>query len=169
MQTRYSKEFKIEAVKKVLSRSRGTSIHSVARTLDIKMSTLYGWIRVMQNNEVRDPPTSGGSAEKSPYNWTAKEKFESIVEVSKLPQAQLAEYCRKKGIFPHHLEKWVAEFIESSGKGQPENISENKKLKNEIKKLNTELRRKDKALAEAAALLMLKKKAYDLWGEDEVN
>ena len=45
--------------------------------------------------------------------------------------------------------------------------SENKKLKNENKQLALELRRKEKALAEAAALLILKKKADLIWGVDE--
>ena len=46
---------------------------------------------------------------------------------------------------------------------------EQKKDKQTIKKLEHELRRKDKALAETAALLVLTKKAREIWGEPEVD
>ncbi|OGN64835.1 MAG: hypothetical protein A2888_00915 [Chlamydiae bacterium RIFCSPLOWO2_01_FULL_28_7] len=164
--TQYSKQFKIEAVKKVLLRRYGTSITSVAHSLDIKVSTLHGWIKAMKRKDlIEDAPTSGGSIEKSPYQWSAKKRFDSILEASKILQKEdLAEYCRKKGIFPHHLEKWKAEFIESFGKGRSDDLIETKKLKNELKNLSFELQRKEKALAETAALLVLKKKATNLWG-----
>jgi len=168
MQTKYSKEFKIESVKKVLSRRYGASITSVAHSLGVKISTLHGWIKAMERKDlIEDTPTSGGPIEKSPCHWNVKEKFEGILETSKLSQEELSEYCRKKGIFPHHLENWKVEFIESFGKGRSDDVSETKKLKNEIKNLSFELHRKEKALAEAAALLMLKKKATDLWGTGE--
>lgn len=175
MQTRYTKTFKIEAVKKVLSRTSETPINAVARSLGVANTTLHGWIRAMENKDLRDSPTSGGMHQKSSYNWTVKEKFEAILESSKLSQEGISEYCRKKGIFPHHLDTWKKEFIENfSQKNQSENNSEVKTLKNENKvlseenkKLSTELRRKEKALAEAAALLMLKKKADAYWDIDE--
>jgi transposase-like protein len=163
MMTKYSKQFKIEAVKKVLLRGQDRSISSVARSLGIKISTIHGWIKAMKTKDLtEDTPTSGGTIQKIPYRWSTKERFDSIIESSKLSQEELSEYCRKKGVFPHHLEKWKVEFVESFGNGQFNN-SETKKLKNEIKNLSFELKRKEKALAEAAALLVLKKKASDLW------
>ena len=170
MQTKYSKSFKIEAVKKTFLRDSETSISSVARSLDIKISTLHGWIKSMENKNLKEEssfPTSGEKNEKSPYHWTIKERFEIVIKASTLPQEELAAYCRKKGLFPYHLEKWKADFINSSVEGQSKEMGEKKKLKNEIKSLTIELRRKEKALAEAAALLILKKKATDLfWGNE---
>lgn len=166
--TTYSKTFKIEAVKKVLSRTSGTSMIAVARSLGVANTTLHGWVKAMENKDLREHPTSGGSNQKSPYNWTVKERFDAIIEASKLSQEEVFEYCRKKGIFPHHLDTWKKEFVEgSSKKNQLENNAEIKALKNENKKLASELRRKEKALAEAAALLVLKKKADAYWGTDE--
>lgn len=80
----------------------------------------------------------------------------------------MGSYCRQKGIFPHHLEKWKKEFIqlEKAGPSQ-DNRGEVKQLRGEIKELQVELRRKEKALAETAALLVLKKKVQKLWEEDE--
>ncbi len=148
---------------------------AIARSLGIANTTLHGWVKAMENKDLREPSTSGGSNQKSPYNWSIKERFYAIIESSKLSQEQVVEYCRKKGIFPHHLETWKKEFIEgSNNKNQLENNPEIKTLKNQNKnlaeankKLTTELRRKEKALAEAAALLILKKKADAYWGTDE--
>lgn len=103
MQTKYSKEFKMEAVKKALSRSSETSLTSIAQSLDLKMSTLCGWIKTMDNKEDNASLSREGENEKSPYTWTAKEKFYAIIESSNLSQEEIGQYCRKKGIFPHHL------------------------------------------------------------------
>ncbi len=167
MQTKYSKEFKIEVIKKVLSRSPGTSISSIARSLDLKMGTLWGWIKIMTNKEDKAPLSREGANEKSPHDWTPKEKFEAIIESANFSQEDLGQYCRKYGIFPHHLISWRSEFLNSQNKPKTDNTSEIKNLKSQVKSLNIELRRKEKALAETAALLVLKKKVYDLWNLDE--
>lgn len=168
MQTTYTKTFKIEAVKKVLSRASNTPLVDIARSLDIPKSTLYGWVQAMKNKDLKEPLTSGGFFEKKSCQWTPQERFDAIMEAVELSQEKLSEYCREKGIFPHHLEIWKKDFIEGTiSKKSPEKNSENKALKEEVKKLSKELRRKEKALAEAAALLMLKKKAEDYWGSKE--
>jgi len=170
MQTKYTKKFKIEVVKKALSgKLQGIPFIDTARSLDLKSSTLHGWIKAMENKKLIDIPTSGESIEKSPCRWSVKERFEAIVEASSLSEEALGRYCRNKGIFPHHLEAWKAEFLGSYGSKKTDNQSELKELKNSNKALSTELRRKDKALAEAAALLVLKKKVHDLWSSEEVD
>jgi len=167
MQTKYSKEFKIEVIKKILSRNPETSISSIVRSLDLKMSTVWGWIKTMTNKEDKAPLSREGENEKSPQNWTLKEKFEAIVEAGSLSDDELSQYCRKRGIFPHHLSCWKSEFLNSSSHSKINSDKEVKELKTQVKALNTELKRKEKALAEAAALLILKKKVENLWGSDE--
>lgn len=169
MQTIYSKTFKIEAVKKVLSRTPGTPVTAIARSLGVSNSTLHGWIEAMKNKELRESPASGGLSEKILCRWTAEEKFKAIIDTSTMSSEQRSEYCREQGIFPHHLEKWKADFIDSANRKAPKADHATKQLKNEIKNLNVELRRKEKALAEAAALLILKKKAEILWKTGEVD
>lgn len=168
MQTKYTKKFKIEVVKKALSgKHKGISFNKTARSHDITSSTLHGWIKAMESKKLIDIPTSGESTEKSPCHWTVKERFEAIIETSPLSEKELGEYCRNKGIFSHHLETWKAEFLGSYGAKKTDNLNELKELKSENKALSIELRRKDKALAEAAALLILKKKVHDLWRNEE--
>ncbi len=94
-----------------------------------------------------------------------------IIETAALNEAELAEYCRKKGLFAEQIQQWKEAFV-SSGSAQPDRqrkklSDEHKKDKQTIKKLERELKRKDKALAETAALLVLTKKAQEIWGEPE--
>lgn len=157
MQTKYTKTFKIEAVKKVMSRGPEISICAIARSLDVKISTLHGWIKNMNDRVLReDTPTSGGFAEKIPYNWSASERLQAVVDTGQLSPEAISEYCRKKGIFPHHIEQWKLDFIKPNT--HLDHGQHLKELKKEVNRLNNELNRKEKALAEAAALLILKKK-----------
>lgn len=82
-----------------------------------------------------------------------------------MDEAALNEYCRAKGLYPHHIQQWKQDF--AKGPAAKPVKSDSKQLKQEIKQLQKELNRKDKALAETAALLVLKKKADALWGFNE--
>ena len=78
--------------------------------------------------------------------------------------------CRKKGLFPEQVHRWKEAALkgyESEEKIQHQQASGRKEDKRKIKKLESELRRKEKALAETAALLVLRKKAQAIWGEAE--
>lgn len=99
-------------------------------------------------------------------------KLAVIIETAALNQTEMAEYCRKKGLFAEQIQQWKAAFISSaSADSQPKQrkvlSDEQKKDKQTIKKLERELNRKDKALAETAALLVLTKKAQEIWGAPE--
>ena len=92
-------------------------------------------------------------------------KLAVIIETAALNEAEMAEYCRKKGLFAEQIQQWKAAFIssdsvhsESQSKQRKALSDEHKKDKKTIKKLERELNRKDKALAETAALLVLRKK-----------
>jgi transposase-like protein len=166
MQTKYSKTFKIEVVKKVVLRGADTSIRSMALSHGVKVSTLYGWIKAVEGKALtEDPPTSGGPGEKIPYHWSTSERLQAVTDTGPLTRERLSEYCRSKGIFPHHIEQWKEEFIKPKANSDSKN--EIKELKKEVKRLNAELHRKDRALAETAALLVLKKKAHQYWGDNE--
>lgn len=167
MSTNYTKAFKIEAVKKVLLRGEGVPLTAVARSLNVNARTLLYWVQKIPSETNNRIPSRGDTIQKSPYNWTSQEKFEAITNSTSLTGEELNEFCRKKGIFPHHLETWKKEFIEAQNKKNSDKAGEIRELKNEIKKLNADLNRKDKALAEAAALLILKKKAQEIWGSNE--
>ena len=168
MQTNYTKSFKIEAVKKFYMRKAGQSLSSIANSLRIAKSTLREWIKKMDQEDLNSPsPSRGGKVEKSPYQWSFGERLNALMGSNGLSGEELGSYCRQKGIFPHHLEKWKEEFIQLEKTNFKDNRGEVKQLRGEIKDLQGELRRKEKALAETAALLVLKKKVQKLWEEDE--
>lgn len=79
----------------------------------------------------------------------------------------LNAWCREHGIFPHHLIEWQAAFC-TDKKAGPAESKALRTLKEDNDRLQREVLRKDKALAEAAALLILQKKFRALW-EDEVK
>ena len=85
-------------------------------------------------------------------------------------EAVLSQYCREKGLYVEQIAEW-RNFCEEANEGQNRKVRELmhevSQVKRDHKKIEQELRRKDKALAEAAALLVLRKKAQAIWGENE--
>ena len=91
-----------------------------------------------------------------------------VVETVALNEAQLGEYCRKRGIYPEQLQRWRQSCEQANGEAKPPRApAETRREAHRIQELERELRRKDKALAETAALLVLRKKADAIWGKDE--
>ena len=85
-------------------------------------------------------------------------------------QADLAEYCRKKGLYKEQIEAWRDTCLNANGQEFNQTKQLNQELKVEKKRAKTlekDLRKKEKALAEAAALLLLRKKAQAIWGDQE--
>ena len=92
------------------------------------------------------------------------------METYSMSETELAEYARKKGIFVEEIKLWRDACMNANGGVAKEAARLNKELKDsekERKKLQKELERKDKALAETAALLVLSKKANAIWGDPE--
>jgi transposase-like protein len=102
---------------------------------------------------------------KRPQDWSAEEKLQAVMDAANLNEADLGEYCRRNGLHTEVLEIWRETCLTSIRKGPRINPVE-KALQKEIKELKRDLRRKEKALAEATALLILKKKAALIWGTD---
>ena len=165
---RYSEEFKESIIQKMMP-PNNVPVSQLVRDTGISDVTLYTWRKIAVSKGV---PVPGNG--KNPDQWTAENKFAVIIETAALNEAELAEYCRKKGLFAEQIQQWKATFI-SSVSVQPEShpkhrkalSDEHKKDKKIIKKLERELIRKDKALAETAALLVLTKKAQEIWGAPE--
>ena len=91
-----------------------------------------------------------------------------VVETAALSEAERGEYCRKRGLYPEQLQAW-RRVCEQANAGQtaPRPKPEAQADKRRIQELERELRRQEKALAETAALLVLRKKAEAIWGKDE--
>jgi transposase-like protein len=161
MKASYSKAFVEQAIVKVLTRGDRT-VESVANELNMNHHTLKGW---MKRGTVSK--RSGLSTkEKRPQDWSAEDQLLALQESHALSGEMLNAWCREHGLFAHHLSSWKAAFC-AEGKALPGN-REHRILKDENEQLKRELIRKEKALAEAAALLILQKKFRSLW-EGEVK
>ena len=158
MQVRYPKEVREKAIARMMAPGN-EPVGVLARELNVTQGTLYSWRREALGAGVV-APGDGRNAQA----WTGKAKLAVVVETAGLPEAQLGEYCRAKGLYPEQVEAW-RRACESAfeGVGGGAGNAERKRLR----ELEKELRRKDKALAEAAALLVLRKKAAAIWGECE--
>lgn len=104
--------------------------------------------------------------EKRPRDWSVEAQLVALHETHGLAGEALHAWCRENGLFAHHLTNWKMAFC-ADAKAAP-GTREMRVLKDENDQLKRELVRKEKALAEAAALLILQEKFRALW-EDEVK
>ena len=101
--------------------------------------------------------------------WSAEAKLAVIIETSVLSESALGEYCRGKGLFVEQIKRWKMDCLAGFQTTQEQEKAAIKQAKSDklaIKMLEKELRKKDAALAETAALLVLRKKLHTFWGED---
>lgn len=109
------------------------------------------------------------SKKKKSKKWTAKQKLKAVSETISADDTELGTYLRKEGLHSQELNEWQEQALaslETDAKPGPTR-EEFQKLLEENKRLEREVRRKDKALAEASALLILQKKIATIWGEDD--
>jgi transposase-like protein len=155
MALRYSQEFKDQAIEKTLQRGDKT-IQCIANELNINLFTLKEWLRKTQ------PAMTSTSAPQRPADWTPKQRFEALMKSAAIEGEALNAFCREQGIFPHHLDAWKQDFINRNLSPGP---ATDKALRTELNQVKKELNRKEKALAETAALLVLQKKCQAFWEE----
>ena len=106
---------------------------------------------------------------KRPNDWSAEDKLKLVTEAASLDDEQLGAFLRKKGLHQTHLEQWRLQMLDGLQNGfSKKKANQNKSdAAKHIRCLEKELRRKDKALAETAALLVLKKKVQEIWGDED--
>jgi transposase len=169
----FTQSFKIQAVEKALNRSASTTLSEVAIALNIGASTLNKWMVKARNQEfemVSSKEIDRVTHEKRPHEWSAEERLNMVGKCASLDDESINTLCREMGIYPHHVEQWKLDFIKGSpANNKADTRSEVKTLKHENKTLKKEINRKDRALAETAALLVLQKKVQEIWGRDEDN
>ena len=157
----YSLERKESVLSKLLDGR--CSVTQLAREEGISAQTLYAW------RAKSDHSGLGMSSRQSSSGWDKRRKFAVVLETASLNAQELSAYCREKGLYPAQVEQWrdaCMNGIESSSVDPKKAREQVRELKKDKQKLERELRRKDKALAESAALLVLAKKYRPLW-EDE--
>ena len=160
---RYSQERK-EAILKKLLPPQNMSVTEVARSEGISYQTLYHW-RDKVRKEGRPVPGKTLTAD----DWSAEAKLAVIIETAAMSETEVSQYCREKGLFREQVKLWKQECLGGfqSSESQAKAVKVQAKAdKAEIKSLKRELKYKEKALAETAALLVLRKKLNAMWEDD---
>ncbi|WP_232209254.1 IS3 family transposase [Alkalilimnicola ehrlichii MLHE-1] len=164
---KYSTERK-EAVLNKLRAPHNRSVPEVAAEEGISAATIYLWRKQARQSGQLLP--EGGC---DPEGWSSRDKFNAVLETASLSEAELAEYCRRRGLYPEQVRRWRLACEQGNDLSQAASQREGDALKQERKrsrKLQRELKRKEAALAETAALLTLRKKApCDLGGRGRMT
>lgn len=150
---KYSLERKEAVLSKLLS-PNNQSFAELSREEGISVQTLYDWRNKARQSGVLMPNSDSSN------KWDRQTKFTVVLETAAMNEQELSTYCREKGLYPTQIEHWREACLNGvdeapiSPKAARDEI---RALKKDKKKLESQIRRKDKALAETAALLVLKK------------
>lgn len=154
-QQHHSAAFREQALLKVFARN-GRPIAAVASDLGLSIETLKGWMR--QARALGRKGASGSDVASSDHESLAG-RLELLMASAGLSGDALQAWCRERGIYAHQLATWKATFALGADAAAVKPLrQERDSLKQELDRLQRQLLRKDKALAEAAALLVLSKK-----------
>lgn len=160
---RYSPELKEQIVRKMMP-PNSQSVAAISQETGISAPTLYAWKKQFR--------AKGHIVPSRPSNadhWDAKAKLAAVIQTASLNETERAAWCREHGLYVEQLEAWQQAFESMDVSDSPASKADLAAARKHNRRLEKELRRKEKALAEAAALLTLSKKAQAIWGTDEDN
>lgn len=160
----YSPELKEALLKRMLP-PNNESITTISKEEGISEQTLRNW-----RDKARAEGVASPGKDALPDDWSTQDKFLIVVETASMNETELAEYARKKGLYVEQIKAWRDACMNANGGVAKEAARLSRELKEsekERKKLKKELERKEKALAETAAILVLRKKADAIWGDPE--
>ncbi len=162
--THYSEEFRASVAARLLP-PNNARIADIVKETGVPRDTLYDW-RAKYRNKQGVSPYSG----KLTNQFSADDKLAVIIETASLNEAELGEYCRRKGIYPVQIAGWKDSMVQGllSAPSKADRDQNQKQVKT-IQRLEKDLARKEKALAEVAALLVLQKKFQALMEAPEVD
>ena len=162
----HSIEFQEQALSKV--RQRGTrSVQDVANDLNMPVGTLRKWLSKSNRKGEVGKPVSDLPVDLPAQSWSPAQRLLALNQTHGMPETQLHAWCREKGLFEHQLKAWGEAFCSATVSESREARTALRELQIKHDGLQRELRRKEKALAEAAALLVLQKKFQALWEDEE--
>jgi transposase-like protein len=149
-----------------MSGAHARSAGSLAKETGIAQSTLSRWLNqartigLMSKDDRETPKPDPLRKERS-----AEEKMRLVLEAARLSDAELGAFLRREGLHQADLDEWRDAML-TGLKPPPSKHARSQEVRR-VKQLEKELHRKDKALAEAAALLVLQKKVQALWGDED--
>ena len=156
----YAQEFKEKTTRQLLP-PHSRSVASVSRETGVSEPTLYAWKKQFaQQAQPAAAPREGA------HHWNAKARLNAVIATAAMNELERSAWCREQGLYVHELDAWREAFEGMDDGGPHASRSDMARERKRVSRLQKELERKDKALAEAAALLVLSKKAQAIWGVD---
>lgn len=158
--SQYSQKFRSQMVRKMVGPPT-VSASSLSQDSGVPQTTLSRWLSAA--SKVAGMSNTKKSSARRPQDWPAAQKMAVVLEASTLSDDDLGAFLRQRGLHMAQLEQWRAQMLQGL-----ETTPRRKKTSPEARRLRAlerEVLRKDKALAEASALLILKKKAAAIWGD----
>ena len=153
---RYGKTFKDRAVARLLP-PESSPVQQVSQELGVSVTTLERWRADALSTPARERV------------WTAAARLQAVITTAAMDEAQRGAWCRENGVYPTELQQWKENAIAALNEVPEERASpqETRDSRKRIKELERDLRRKDKALAETTALLVLSKQLQAIFQRDE--
>jgi transposase len=182
--TLYSEGFRNRMIER-LSGPNPMSATALAAEVGVSQATLSRWLKeaatvgrkMHRSRDQENPsaastkPTKPSPSTRRPQDWTAEEKVALVLEAAAVPAVELGELLRRRGVHEAQLAEWRTQVTQGAvaalrGPSRRDRKAANLEARR-VRELERELARKEKALAEAAALLVLKKKAQAIWGAED--
>jgi transposase len=164
----YSEQFRTRVISKLVG-TNAVSANALAAEVGVSQSTLSRWLReagTVSNVSKDDTGMQvGRPLMKRPQDWSIEEKLRVVGEALSLTDDELGALLRREGLHKAQLDAWTAAARGSMSPQKP--AKRDARDSKRIKTLERELRRKDQALAETAALLVLQKKVQAIWGDED--
>ena len=157
---RYGQAYKDRVVARLLP-PESSSVEHVSREVGVSAATLERW---------RADALANGSGDRTgigSQRWTAVARLHAVITTAAMDEATRSAWCREHGLYPAELDSWKQDAIAGLGEPRAASAAEARQDRRRVKELERELHRKDKALAETAALLVLAKKLSAVFRTDE--
>lgn len=161
----YLSSYKDRMVRRMVGPS-AVSANALSGEVGVSQTALSRWLRDAGNVGRMTRPTNRPGKGPGKKQWTASEKLRAVVEAATRSEKDLGEFLRREGLHEAEVQRWRAAAEAALG-GLSQARHQKAVDAKRMKALERELRRKEKALAEAAALLVLKKKVQDIWGDED--
>ena len=162
---RYTKEQREWAIEQMMP-PQNRAVVALANATGITEVTLRTWQRRARAGG-RIVPGSGQQSDR----WSSTDKFRIVLETAPLSEAELSAYCRRTGVYLEQVAQWrlVCEQANAVATPAPRASVPDTKQELHIRELERTLKKQEAQLAEAAALLILQKKAAAIWGRDKAK
>ena len=163
MSTAYTEKFRNRMIARMVGPNR-RSATALAKEVGVPQPTLSVWLR---NAKEKDQVPKSDDGRDRPQAWTPERKLQALIETAAMSEEQLGGWLRKNGLHSSDLATWRQEATQGLSPQKAAKPARHSAEGRRIRELERALRRKEKALAETAALLVLSNKVQELWADED--